>query len=286
MNAWSKAKYPLLAALSFALMTLFIKRLGSDIPVMEVILARSIVSLIISVLGLKIARVPLLGVRRFALFMRGVVGLVGLAMMFYAIPRLSMVTSTLIQYTYPSFTALVAFFFLKETLNIYSILAMLLSFLGVAIVCGIGSTATLELPSGDGLTYLMALGGAILTGIAYVQVRSLSKSEHPLVIILYFPLVCIPIAALALLNSFVLPTPEQGFFLLLVGLFTQSGQYMMNKGLQILSATQATGLAYTQVIFAALLGIIYFDEALTLPMLIGIFVIGCGVLLGQLRQAD
>ena len=39
---------------------------------------------------------------------------------------------------------------------------------------------------------LSGLGGALGSGIAYTLVRKLTVTEHPSVIVLYFPMVCLP----------------------------------------------------------------------------------------------
>ena len=52
-------------------------------------------------------------------------------------------------------------------------------------------TVTRKLALGFGL--MLALAGALLTALAYVAVRQLGRSEHPLVIVLYFPLMAVPL---------------------------------------------------------------------------------------------
>lgn len=51
--------------------------------------------------------------------------------------------------------------------------------------------------------------GALLTAVAYVSVRELGRSEHPQVIVLWFPLISIPLSLPLVLLHPVLPSPAE-----------------------------------------------------------------------------
>ena len=101
------------------------------------------------------------------------------------------------------------------------------------------------------------------SALAYVSVRKLSTTEHPLVIILYFPLVSIPLTLPAVLQNGVWPSPGDWGWLLGVGILTQLGQIWVTQGLSRLPAARATSLNYVQVLFAAGWGWIWFNESIT-----------------------
>ena len=109
---------------------------------------------------------------------------------------------------------------------------------------------------------LIAIAGALCTSLAYVSVRLLAASEHPLVIVLYFPLVAVPVSLPLVLLNPVLPTPIEWLWLLGVGLFTQLGQIGVTQGLVQLPAARATAISYSQVAFAGLWGWWLFGESL------------------------
>jgi drug/metabolite transporter (DMT)-like permease len=98
-----------------------------------------------------------------------------------------------------------------------------------------------------------------------VSVRRLAESEHPAVIILYFPLVAVPLSLPAVLLDPVLPTPAELLWLVAVGVFTQLGQVGLTRALTQLPAARATAISYVQVGFAALWGWWIFGEAIDLP---------------------
>ena len=110
---------------------------------------------------------------------------------------------------------------------------------------------------------LLGVAGALFTALAYVSVRRLSETEHPLVIILYFPLVSVPLTLPAIVQIGVWPSGLDWFWLLGVGVLTQLGQNWVTKGLSCLPAARATSLNYVQVVFAATWGWICFEEGVT-----------------------
>jgi drug/metabolite transporter (DMT)-like permease len=109
---------------------------------------------------------------------------------------------------------------------------------------------------------LIGIGGALMTALAYVSVRRLSQTEHPLVIILYFPMISVPLTLPWVLQQGVWPQGIEWFWLLGVGVMTQLGQIWVTEGLRCLPAARATSINYVQVVFAAGWGWLWFAETI------------------------
>ena len=252
----------LLGALAFSLMAVCVKHLVGRIPVAEIVLARALLNVAMSGWLLWAARVSPWGQRRGLLALRGITGSLALFCVYAALAVLPLATATLLQYLYPTLTALLAWRWLGEPIGRRVALALALGWLGVVLV--------LQPGSGTGAPgVLLALGGALLTAVAYVSVRQLGRSEHPLVIVLWFPLMAVPLSLPFVLLEPVLPTSGEALWLLGVGLFTQLGQLGLTHGLTRLPAGRATALGYAQVGFAALWGWSLFGESLAAPTLLG-----------------
>jgi drug/metabolite transporter (DMT)-like permease len=88
--------------------------------------------------------------------------------------------------------------------------------------------------------------------VAYVTVRKLAQTEHPLVIVLFFPLVATPLALPWMLASFVWPQPIDWLLLVAIAATTQTGQVFLTMGLAIERAGRATTINYLQVAFVML----------------------------------
>jgi len=273
-----------LSALSFSLMGVCVKQLGGLIPVAEVVLARAMVSLVLSWWLLKRAGLNPWGERKGMLVLRGVIGTLALYCVYAALAELPLASATVFQYLYPTFTAALAWGALGEALGKRIVAAMGLGWLGVLLVAqpswltGHGS----PLP---GLAVGIAITGALLTALAYVTVRTLAGSEHPLVIVFYFPLVSLPMSLPWVLAHPVLPGPSQLAWLVGVGIFTQLGQVWLTGALTQMPAARATAISYVQVLFAAGWGALLFSEGLDGLTLLGALLVLGATLLSLKPQA-
>ena len=249
----------LASALAFSLMGVCVKAVGPRLPVSEVVLARSLVSLMLSLAMLRQAGLSPWGERQGLLILRGLLGTVALYCVFAALTRLPLAAATVIQYLHPTFTALLAWALIGERLSWRVLLAALVGWIGVLLLAdpaGFGALGA-DLPRTG---VLLAVAGSLLSALAYVSVRALGRSEHPLVIVFFFPLVGLVLSLpLALVNP-VLPTPGELGWLLGVGVLTQLGQLALTRGLLGLPAARATAMSYVQVPLAVLWGVLWFGE--------------------------
>ncbi len=248
-----------------------------QIPVLEIVAARALVSLALSYADVKRKKISIWGNNKTLLFSRGAVGTLALICVYYSVTTLPLAEATLLQYLHPVFTALLALAFLGERILHSTKICILLSLLGLAIIVspGLGLDPEAGLPW---FSVMVALLGAFGSAVAYVIVRKLSRSEDSSVIIFYFPLIALPLSLLLLGNDFVMPGPDALFLLLFVGIFTQIGQIGLTKAMQSESASKATAYSYIQVLFSMLLGWGLFSELPSLWSWIG----GSIILLGAL----
>lgn len=253
-------RYMAAAAFFFSVMSLLVKVAGQRLPTQEVVLARSSVGALLSWVVLRSRGVSLLGNRRGLLLVRALLGYGALSCFFYALVRLPLADATVIQYTNPVFTALLAAVVLSERLRAREVFLVLVSLAGVVLMTRPeflfgGHEQRLDLVAAG-----IALLGAVLSAGAYVAVRRLGATEDPLVIVFYFAAVstlgAIPLTAL----KAVMPTPLEWLTLAGIGLVTQLGQVFLTKGLRLEPAGRAMAVGYMQIVFAAALGLIFFAE--------------------------
>lgn len=277
-------RYILLSAFGFAMMSTCVKIVASyGIPVLEIIAARALVSLFLSYLDIKRKHISVWGHNRLLLTVRGTVGTLALFCVYYAITTLPLADSTVLQYTHPAFTAILALIFLGESVQRSTLICIVLSFTGLVVMVRPGvNEAILGLPP---LSLIAALAGAFGSAVAYVIVRRLSQTEDSSVIVFYFPLIALPVSLIVLGNDFIVPESHQILLLLLVGVFTQVGQVGLTKAIALEKAGRATSYAYIQVVFSAILGIIFFAEVPTLWTIIGGTLIISGALVNALGKA-
>lgn len=274
------------SALSFSLMSVLVKVAGRTLPVMEVVLARAVITLLLSVWMLRRIDVSLRGEERGFLWLRGLLGFIALSCFYFAIVRLPLAEVTVIHYTNPIFTALAAAFFLAEGMRALELVLAVVSLAGVAVVARPAFLFGGEVTGLDPLGVAAAVAGALFSAGAYVTVRRASRSNHHLVIVFYFALVAtlgaIPFAA----PVWEWPTGVEWLVLLGVGVTTQLGQVFLTRGLERERAGRAMNVGYLQIVFAAVWGAVFFGEIPDLWSVAGgLVIIGSTLLLARSRGA-
>jgi drug/metabolite transporter (DMT)-like permease len=275
MSVW----YMLISALGFALMAACVKKVsGLGIPVFEIVAARAIVSAIISYTDIKRKNISIFGHNKVLLLARGSVGSFALMFVYYAVTTLPLAIATLLQYLHPVFTAILAMFFLKESLQRSTVACIVISLLGLFVIL----LPNLQIESGVQYPWLsIAAGvlGAFGSAVAYVIIKKLTKTDDSSVIIFYFPMIALPISLIMLGSDFVVPSITATGLLVLVGIFTQVGQVGLTKALHCADANKATAYAYVQVLFSVFIGWAYFSEVPIFTTIMGGALIMVGALL-------
>lgn len=278
------ARYMLVSALGFALMAACVKLVASQgIPLLEIVAARSLVSLVISYVDVRRKGLSLWGTQRTLLVARGFIGALALICVYYAVTTLPLAEATLLQYMHPAFTALLGLLLLKEGIRLPTFICMLLSIAGLIIMVEPG-TLTDASPALPWFNVSIALAGAFGSAIAYVLVRRLAPHEDASVIIFYFPLIALPLSVALLGNDFVMPSKESLVLLLLVGIFTQVGQLGLTHAMRSETAGSAAAFSYVQVVFAVALGWAVFGEEPSLWTWVGGALIVSGALVNLFRR--
>ena len=274
-------RYMILSALAFAVMGILVKMAGgAGIPLLEIILARAVISVLLSLYAIARAGVHPLGNRRWWLLARGVTGFLSLNCVFYAVLHLPFAEATILQYLHPIFTAALAYLLLREVPTTGTLICVALSVLGLVVMLIPAFSGPVS--DRDSLAVLAGLGGALGSGLAYVIVRKLAGTEHPSVIVLYFPMVCVPSALLLGFEDFVWPDSATVWVLLGVGCFAQLGQYALTRAMSLDSASRAASLSYVQIVFAMLLGLVLFGEWPAVFTLMGAGLIIAGAVINTL----
>ncbi len=252
----------LLSTLLFALMNVCVKQLGR-LPTLEVILARSVVSLVLSWWAVRRANVSLWGSgadrqSRWLLASRGTTGALALVLYFATVQHLPLAVAVTLQYLSPIATALVGIWLLREPVRPAQWACFGVAFAGVLLT----QLDRATLPPHAMIWVLTGIGGAIVSGFSYVTIRRLRGREHPLVIVFWFPLIALPLGLVGTALHGVWPTPTEWGWLLLTGLFTQGAQVTMTKAYQAEEVSKVAVLNYIGVLYAVAIGYGIFGEKL------------------------
>lgn len=264
-------RYMVLSALGFSLMQLCVKFL-SHIPFTELVLFRSLISAVLSLGLLWKLRISPLGSKRIYLVLRGVFGVTALSLFFFTLQQLPIATAITIQYLSPVFTTVFAVWILKEPMAAKRWIFFGVSFAGILVMKGFNP----ELKP----LYLMAgIASAVFAGLAYNMIRKVKDSDHPVVVVFYFPLVATPIMAIFSLFWWVTPTGWDWLLILAMGVFTQIAQVYMTKAWQAETAGKIASLKYIGIGFALFFDWSLFGISPSYQTLTGIALVLIGVLL-------
>ena len=281
----------IISGLCFVAVNFFVKILGAGseqeiipnvqrYPAHELVLARSIVSFAISLFVIKRKGIPVFGVNKKWLIIRGLAGTIALTMFFYTIHHLPIALATIIQYLAPIFTVILAMILLKERVKALQWFFIILSFSGVGLIA-----IDKFINSGSGTEdinfFFIGIGiiSAVFSGLAYTAVIKLKQTDAPITIVLYFPMIAIPLMLVLCFWEFTWPQGIEWLILLVIGIFTQLAQIALTKALHLGSAATITPFQYLGAIYMFLIGYFVFDEHLSFIVNVGIMIILSGVLL-------
>jgi drug/metabolite transporter (DMT)-like permease len=197
--------------------------------------------------------------------LRGVLGACAITLYYHGIQNVGAGLATLVNCTYPVFTALFATTLMGERFDGRLGVALLLNLIGVIIVLAPGAeVGAAAFPGG-----LSALGSAVFAGGAVATARELRTRESALLITTYFMAVGTMLTAPALLLE--PPLLSSGLLLALgaVVLTSVSGQVLLHQGLGFAPATEGSLAAATSVVTATVLEAVLLGEHLSAHSLVG-----------------
>ncbi len=274
-------RYILLSTLCFAVINIGVKALSNPIyfgfqkiPAHELVLFRSVISFIICFVMLKRARLPLLGYQRKWLMIRGVFGTAALTLFFITLQNMDLSMATILQYLSPIFTLGIAMVLFKEKIHWGQWIMILIAFVGVGFL----AMYKLDVKEGRFIWLIMGISSALFSGIAYNAIIKCKHTDSPLNVVIYFPMVAIPVMGVWCFFEFVTPSGVEWLIVLGIGLLTQLAQVFMTKALHSSMAGEVVPFKYLGAVYALLMGYVVFDERLHQLSLTGMVLIILGVM--------
>lgn len=279
----------LLATVFFSASNVCVKALG-HLPVFQIAFVRAAISTAITLGLLARAGVGPLGRNRIVLFWRGLFGTVTVVLFFITLHRLPLATAVTLQYLAPIFALMFSGRLLGEPTRLRQLAFVGIAFLGV-VVSQIGRPSST--PETVAITDVWLSWGSVGIGVAAAAasavalnlVRKLRSDDHLLVIVLYFPLVSVPITGPIALMQWVPPTAWDWALLGATGVLMQAAQMSMTSAYVSEKLSRVMPYTYFGLPIALVIGLILFDERLTMLGLIGLVLIVFGVLMATRQTA-
>lgn len=275
----------MLASVIFSSMNLIVKYLD-EIPIAQIVFMRSIVMLMIVVLVLRKKRIAPFGKRKKLLVFRGVFGSLGIAFFFYTLHTMPLASAVVVHYLTPIITILISVLITKVPIAPLRWFFFILCFVGIYIIKDFDDRVEV-------LPIVIGMLGTVAASSAYNVISVLKKTEHHLVIMLYFPMVTVPLVLIYIFvtGDWVWTSAVNWLLLSVVGLCTYFAQYFLTKAYQIGEVSKVSIVSYLGIVYALLLGYFLFDEWYTPIVFVGLLLVLGGVLgnifyKGNLKSED
>ena len=266
--------YILMAAFSFAMMSIFV-RLSGDLPVMQKSFFRNLFAVFFA--GITLLRSG----EKFRiqkgsfkdLSGRCVFGTIGLVSNFYAIDHLGIADANMLNKMSPFFAMLMSIPMIKEIPSKFDWVAVTIAFTGALFVikptAGIASAPA-----------FVGLASGFCAGTAYAFLRRLGKKgERGSVIVFCFSAFSTLVAVPFMIFDYQPMSWMQLLYLMLASLGGLGGQLSITAAYRSAPAKEISVFDYSQVIFAAFLGVLLFSEVPDIWSVIGyVMIIGIAVL--------
>jgi len=278
------------AALMFASMGGLIRVVSVDLSNEQVVFFRNLFGLLvlIPVLWQRGERITLgtgcLGLH----LVRSLFGLASMYCFFYALSVLPLADAVLLNFTAPLFIPFVAILWLGERVSMRIWVAILIGFSGVLFILQSGGGVSAP-QSHTEQAYLVpvaliGLASGAFASVAMVSLRKLSATEPALRVVVYYGVICTLVSFIPLWWSWHSFSLHLLVLLGAAGTFATLGQYLLSRGYGYAPAAQIGPFTYTSVVFAALLGWLFWQELPGWTMVAGTVLIVIAGILAMRRQ--
>jgi drug/metabolite transporter (DMT)-like permease len=279
----------LVAIFMFMMMAALIKATASLVPPGEAVFFRSFFAIPVILAWLATRgelRRGLITHNPLGHLLRGLLGTTAMGLTFAGLGLLPLPEVTAIGYATPIFTLILAALMLGERIRLVRISAVALGLIGVSIMLWSRLGNSRDVADGAALGALLILIATMARSLIQIQIRRLVRTDHTAAIVFYFSLTA---SVLSLLTApFGWVWPETGTVLLLIGAGLLGGlaQILVTSSFRFAPVSLLAPYDYSSMIFAIVIGYVWFSELPTGVMLIGaaLVIVGNVVVIWRERQ--
>ena len=270
---WLGVAYIVVSAFCFSLMSVCVRKAG-DLPTFQKAFFRNSVAAVAGfILVAKSGSFKMKKGSFVPLLLRSVVGTIGIVGNFYAIDKMNISDASILNKLAPFFSVIFSIWILKEKASVFDLLFVGVAFGGALFVVKPSFEITEFLPA------LVGVLGGLGAGMAYTFVRLLSNrgERGPYIVFFFSVFSCIAILPVVVIQ-FQPMRWRQVVWLLLAGCAASGAQFSVTAAYAHAPAKEISVYDYSQVLFTALWGLIFFAEAPDYLSVIGyVIIIGAAI---------
>ncbi|XP_041828992.1 solute carrier family 35 member G1 [Melanotaenia boesemani] len=265
--------YTFLSTVFFSIIALLVKTI-QGVHAIEISAIRCFFQMVFIVPLLIYHKTGFLGPRdkRIYLVLRGFLGSNAMIMLFYAVQQMPLADATVIMFSNPVFTSLLAWIFLKEKCTIWDCVFTVFTLTGVILIArppflfgehlhGIEGNYTNHVKG-----TIAAFAGAVGAAFTFVILRKMGKSVHYYLSVWYYAVIGLIecIITLSVLGEWKLPScGRDRWVLMLIAVLGIAGQIFLTKALQIEKAGPVALMRTVDVVLAFFFQFVFFNRAPT-----------------------
>lgn len=265
--------YGLLSTVFFSVIALLVKTI-QGVHSIEISAIRCFFQMIFVVPLLIYHRTGFLGPRdkRVFLVLRGFLGSNAMILLFYAVQQMPLADATVIMFSNPVFTSLLAWIFLKEKCTLWDCFFTVFTLAGVILIArppflfgerlhGIEGNYTDHIKG-----TIAAFAGAIGAACTIVVLRKMGKSVHYYLSVWYYAVIGLAecLIVITVLGEWALPPcGRDRWILMLIAVLGIAGQTFLTKALQIEKAGPVALMRTVDVLLAFIFQFLFFNRAPT-----------------------
>jgi drug/metabolite transporter (DMT)-like permease len=188
---------------------------------------------------------------------------VGLVLWFTALPHMPLADSTAIGFTNPLFVLIGAAWLLREPMSTARWVAVAVGFAGVLVIVGPG------LSGGGGWYNLLMLAASPVFAASFLLTKVMTRRDSAAVIVLWQTLLITLMSLPMALVFWVWPTPGQWGLALIGGVCGTAGHYFLTRSFASADISATQSVKFVDLLWAALIGWIAFNDVLRPTTLVG-----------------
>lgn len=242
------------ALMSFALMAISVRELHRAMGSFEILLLRSVVSLLILLAILPRFGGRALRTQRFGLHVvRNVLHFAGQFAWVFAIGALPLATVFAIEFTMPVWTAVLATFLLGERLNQGRVVMLIMGLAGIFIILKPGLQ---EVPPAA----FVMLAGSFAYASTMIATKRLAGHETVFAVLFYMAAIQVPLGLIFAFPGWVTPGPAELPWIIAVGATGLSAHMCLTRAFRIADATLVVPFDFLRLPLIAVVGMLFYGE--------------------------
>jgi drug/metabolite transporter (DMT)-like permease len=244
----------LCAGFNSSLLHLGVRYVGAELPSIEVVFLRAVFTLLMTApfvfrpgkVAWRTNNLPLQ-------VLRGAIGVASMWTWYYALANMPLADAGVLSFTTPIFITIGAALYFREKVGAFRSGAVVLGLIGATVVLKPGFEAI-------SLAAIAAVGSSVLWALSLLIAKDLTRYDSPITISFYQPLMIAPIAGLATIPVWVMPSSSAWLALVGMGTVAAIGNFCYVQALKMADASLLMPADYVRLLWMVAWGYIFFSE--------------------------